>query len=56
MQVAGAYQPSKYDFFTRFIMRRIVAAKDKKIDLDKDFEYTDWDELDRAIHEWKETL
>lgn len=45
-QVAGAYLPSKYDMFRRFIMRRILAAKDPRADLDSDKEYTDWQALD----------
>ncbi len=48
-QVAGAYMPSKYDFFRRFIMRRIIAAKDPDADLDADKEYTDWKALDTLI-------
>lgn len=44
--IAGAYQPSKYDMFRRFIMRRIIAAKDPEADLNKDKEYTDWQALD----------
>lgn len=48
-QIAGAYMPSKYDFFRRFIMRRIVAAKDPQADLDADKEYTDWKALDTLI-------
>lgn len=48
-QVAGAYVPSKYDFFRRFIMRRIIAAKDPEADLDADKEYTDWRALDIVI-------
>jgi menaquinone-dependent protoporphyrinogen oxidase len=48
-QVAGAYLPSKYDFFRRFIMRRIIAAKDPQADLDADKEYTDWTAPDTLI-------
>lgn len=35
-QVAGAYLPSKYDIFRRFLMRRIIASKHTGIDLDAD--------------------
>lgn len=51
-QVAGAYLPSKYDIFRRFIMRRIVAAKDPEADLGADLEYTDWAALNLAIDGW----
>ena len=55
-QIAGAYQPSGYDIFTRFIMRRIITEKDPELDPDVDHEYTDWDSLDQAIREWKATF
>jgi len=48
-QIAGAYMPSNYDMFRRFIMRRIIAAKDPEADLDADKEYTDWKALDTLI-------
>jgi len=44
-QIAGAYMPSRYDIFRRFVMRRIVAKKDPGADLDRDHDYTDWDAL-----------
>ncbi len=51
-QVAGAYRPSQYDIFRRFIMRRIVAARDPDADLDADMEYTDWQALDTVTDDW----
>ena len=51
-QVAGAYKPSDYDVFRRFIMRRIIAKKDPQADLDWDREYTDWAALDEVIDAW----
>ena len=51
-QVAGAYKPSDYDVFRRFIMRRIIAQKDPEADLDWDKEYTDWDSLNDVIDTW----
>ncbi|OOY11266.1 protoporphyrinogen oxidase [Thioclava marina] len=51
-QVAGAYLPSKYDIFRRFVMRRIVAKKDPQADLDADREYTDWAALDALVDDW----
>jgi menaquinone-dependent protoporphyrinogen oxidase len=50
--VAGAYLPSRYDILTRFIMRRIVAAKDPDADLSADKEYTDW----AALEAWVDTV
>lgn len=52
VQVAGAYMPSKYDIIRRFVMRRIVAAKDPEADLDADHEYTDWTALGAAVDHW----
>ncbi|MBY6122408.1 flavodoxin domain-containing protein [Mameliella alba] len=52
VQVAGAYRPSEYDIFRRFVMRRIVAAKDPQADPDKDHEYTDWQALGAALDDW----
>lgn len=51
-QIAGAYQPSQYDVFTRFAMRRILGKKDPDADLDQDKDYTDWTALDALIGEW----
>ena len=55
-QVAGAYMPSQYDIFRRFIMRRIIATKDAKTDLSSDYDYTDWRALDRIIDDWINSL
>lgn len=51
-QIAGAYTPSQYDVFRRFIMRRIIAAKDPDADLDADREYTDWTALEKIVDDW----
>ncbi|KFE36151.1 flavodoxin domain-containing protein [Thioclava atlantica] len=51
-QVAGAYLPSHYDLFRRFVMRRILAAKDPSADLAADKEYTDWGVLDAVVDGW----
>lgn len=52
MQVAGAYRPSRYDLFRRFVMRRIIAEKDPEADPDEDVEYTDWAALDAGLDRW----
>lgn len=52
VQVAGAYTPAQYDVFRRFIMRRIIAAKDPEADPGHAIEYTDWDALDAKMDAW----
>mgnify|MGYP001824952267 CR=1 FL=1 len=51
-QVAGAYKPSEYDVFRRFVMRRILANKDPSADLSADIEYTDWAALNAVLADW----
>ena len=43
--VAGALLYTKYDYFKRFIMRRIAEKEGGKVDTSQDHEYTDWDDL-----------
>lgn len=50
--VAGAYRPSRYDIFTRLIMKRIISAKDPDADTGKDKEYTDWEDLGAWLDSW----
>jgi menaquinone-dependent protoporphyrinogen oxidase len=40
--IAGALPYTKYDFVTRFVMRRIVAKEGGDTDTSRDYEYTDW--------------
>lgn len=51
-QIAGAYRPSEYDIFRRFVMKRILATKDPEADPDSDREYTDWPALDALVDGW----
>jgi len=51
-QLAGAYKPSEYDIFRRFVMRRILALKDPSADLSADIEYTDWVALKAVLADW----
>lgn len=51
-QIAGAYCPSRYDIVRRFIMRRIIVAKDPDADLAADKEYTDWPALNATVDQW----
>lgn len=55
-QLAGAYKPSEYDVFYRFVMRRILANKDPSADLSTDIEYTDWAALNAVLADWTATV
>lgn len=46
--VAGATPYTRYGFFKRWVMRRIVAKNGGDTDTSRDIEYTDWNDL-RAI-------
>jgi menaquinone-dependent protoporphyrinogen oxidase len=43
--VAGALKYTGYDFFKRWMMRRISASEGGPVDTSKDHELTDWDAL-----------
>jgi menaquinone-dependent protoporphyrinogen oxidase len=45
--VAGALPYSKYNFLVRFVMRRISEKEGGDTDTSRDYEYTDWNALDR---------
>ncbi len=49
--VAGALMYSKYNFFIRWIMRRIAKKEGAPTDTSRDYEYTDWEALDDIIDE-----
>jgi menaquinone-dependent protoporphyrinogen oxidase len=48
---AGALLYSKYNFLIRFIMRRIAQKAGGDTDTSRDYEYTDWEALDRLVDE-----
>jgi menaquinone-dependent protoporphyrinogen oxidase len=50
--VAGALMYSKYNVFVRFIMRRIAKKEHADTDTSRDYEYTDWNSLDRVVEEF----
>ncbi|HEY1334920.1 MAG TPA: flavodoxin domain-containing protein, partial [Myxococcaceae bacterium] len=50
--MAGALPYSKYNFLTRFVMRRISAAAGGDTDTSRDYEYTDWNAVDRFASEF----
>jgi len=47
-RVAGATLYTRYNPLVRFVMRRAaLAAGSQDLDITRDFEYTDWDQVDR---------
>jgi menaquinone-dependent protoporphyrinogen oxidase len=44
--VAGALPYTKYNFFIRWVMKRISRAEGGDTDTSRDYEYTDWDDVD----------
>jgi menaquinone-dependent protoporphyrinogen oxidase len=49
--VAGALSYSKYNFFIRFIMRRIARKQGAGTDVSRDYDYTNWIELDKFVED-----
>ncbi len=47
--VAGALTYSKYNFFIRFIMKRIARKQRADADTSRDYDYTNWIELDKFV-------
>lgn len=45
--IAGALPYSKYNFWIRFVMRRIAAKAGGDTDTSRDYEYTDWAAVER---------
>ena len=45
--VAGALKYTKYNFLKRWMMKRIVAKSGGDTDTSRDYEYTDWPDLQR---------
>lgn len=45
--IAGALRYSKYNFFIRTVMKRIARSAGGDTDTTKDYEYTNWEEVDR---------
>jgi menaquinone-dependent protoporphyrinogen oxidase len=44
-KVAGALRYRRYNFFKRWLMKRIVAKAGGDTDTSRDYEYTDWNDL-----------
>lgn len=49
--VAGALLYSRYNFILRIVMKRIARAAGGDVDTSRDYEYTDWNALDRFTDE-----
>ena len=49
--IAGCLQYREYDFFTRQLMRLLMKHMGHPTDASHDYEYTDWDAVDRFAHE-----
>lgn len=54
--VAGALLYTRYNFFMRWMMRRIVAKAGGDTDTSKDYEYTDWNDLSVWTEEFRRRL
>ncbi|HKB80168.1 MAG TPA: flavodoxin domain-containing protein [Thermoanaerobaculia bacterium] len=50
--VAGAYLYTRYNALVRFMVRRSAALSHLDTDTRRDFEYTDWDQVDRFTREF----
>lgn len=53
---AGALMFSKYDFVTRFIMKRISKHEGGPVDTSRDYVFTDWEKLDQLVEELVHTV
>jgi menaquinone-dependent protoporphyrinogen oxidase len=49
--IAGALRYTKYNFFLRYIMKRIAKKAGAETDTSRDYEYTDWSALDGCADE-----
>jgi menaquinone-dependent protoporphyrinogen oxidase len=49
LPVAGALAYSKYNFLVRFLMKRIARKAGAPTDSSRDYEFTDWQALDRFV-------
>jgi menaquinone-dependent protoporphyrinogen oxidase len=56
MPVAGAILYTKYDFFTRLVLKWIAKRESGPTDTSRDYEYTDWAALDRFADRFAESF
>jgi menaquinone-dependent protoporphyrinogen oxidase len=50
---AGALRYSEYDFFKRWMMKRMAAQENAPTDISQDHEFTDWAALGRFVREFR---
>jgi menaquinone-dependent protoporphyrinogen oxidase len=48
---AGALQYLEYDFATRLVVRLLMKQMHRPTDASRDYDYTDWDAVERFAHE-----
>ncbi len=53
--VAGALRYTQYNFFLKFVMKRVAKAAGASTDTSRDHEFTDWMALDRFLDEFLTT-
>jgi menaquinone-dependent protoporphyrinogen oxidase len=53
---AGALQYREYDFPTRLVMRLLMHRGQHPTDISRDYDYTDWDAVDRWAHSFAATV
>ncbi|SDK78585.1 flavodoxin domain-containing protein [Natronorubrum texcoconense] len=56
LTVAGALKYSEYGLVKRFVMRRIAGKASGDTDTSRDYEYTDWDEVEAFALEFSSQL
>jgi menaquinone-dependent protoporphyrinogen oxidase len=56
LTVAGALKYSEYGLLKRFVMRRIAGRASGDTDTSRDYEYTDWDDVDAFAREFTTLL
>ena len=56
LNCAGALKYTEYDFFKRWMLKRIAAAEGGPTDTKHDFELTDWSELKRFVDDFSQAL
>lgn len=54
--VAGALRYTKYGFIKRFIMKQISKRHGRPTDTSRDFEFTDWHQVERFVNRFLHTL
>jgi menaquinone-dependent protoporphyrinogen oxidase len=56
LSVAGAMFYSKYNWLMRMMMRKIAAAEGGDTDMSRDYEYTDWEKLEKEVSHFAEAV